>query len=516
MKRATLLVAVSLLVVVAVAPETLLAQELRGTAPPAAKAPPVPAVPAAGAAAPAPAPPKVVLPTLEDTLREVIAGLSGLSGEPGVIAQVEGSEVYITLGSSQGVKVGDEFEVARTVTDIIHPVTGKKLSEKRDVAGRLKVTSVQPDLAVCALVSGSAEQKNARGEFCKVLPAAGKKPTKVAIGPVNLDPAAGVSQDDIGKALGRACAGGSSMQIVPPAAAEYELRLDIRPADGKTLIKASLIHLQSDTKVASAEGYHKTTLTLKDLGYHTAAVVDLKANLLLDPIYESAKLKMTVKSAGNVLFFPSVGADQHTALVYGDGRIIVATKTPLTVIKVIDQLGSTVDFLCGILRSVQGTLPGDIAATSWRDRSRIFADDGRIFRQIQFWSAGAFEGILTVPKYDVREVRAYMYGWRTGGAVSYWWTLSMDGGFVIKLVDPREFREHADVTSRFSYGEHMFTVEVHFVDRYFLAVQVLSAPTDLWPTIRDKSNNSLGTLSPVCGSMDELTMPAALLEGVSQ
>ena len=457
--------------------------------------------------------PRVVLPSLEQTLRDLVAKVSGGAGQAGMVAQVQGNKVYVTLGSSQGVMVGDEFEIVRSVTEITDPATGETLGDERDVAGRLKVTSVQEKLSVCELLSGAAEQKNERGELNQVLPAAKKRGKKVAIGRVNVDPAAGVSQDDIRKALAKACADGALAQIVPATVAEYELRVDAKPADGKALITVSLTHLQSDTKVASAECYYKTALSLKDLGFRTAAVVDLKANLLLDPIYENAKLQMKVKFAGNVLFFPSVGADQHTAIVYGDGKVVVATKTPLTVIKVIDQLGSTVDFLCGLLRSAQATLPGDLAAASWRERSRIFADDGRIFRQIQFWNAGGFDAILSVPKYDVREVRVAASCGPTRTYYNAYWHLTMDGADVINVRE--EFKQQVDVTSRFRYGEHTLWFDEGQKQWYFLAIQVLSAPTDLWPTIRDKSNNNLGALSPVCGSMDELTVPSAILEDMS-
>ena len=66
----------------------------------------------------------------------------------GLVIKVSGRMAYIDLGRDQGVQEGQEFTVYREGEVIVHPVTGKILSVTRDVIGRIKITSVEPDLAI--------------------------------------------------------------------------------------------------------------------------------------------------------------------------------------------------------------------------------------------------------------------------------------------------------------------------------------------------------------------------------
>lgn len=66
----------------------------------------------------------------------------------GKVAAVEGSSVYINVGSSSGVQVGDSFEISRVVKEVKDPVTKEVLDVVTAPVGTLKITTVRDKIAI--------------------------------------------------------------------------------------------------------------------------------------------------------------------------------------------------------------------------------------------------------------------------------------------------------------------------------------------------------------------------------
>jgi len=66
----------------------------------------------------------------------------------GKVAAVEGGSVYINVGSSSGVQVGDTFEISRIVKEVKDPVTKEVLDVVTAPVGSMKVTTVRDKIAI--------------------------------------------------------------------------------------------------------------------------------------------------------------------------------------------------------------------------------------------------------------------------------------------------------------------------------------------------------------------------------
>jgi tetratricopeptide (TPR) repeat protein len=82
---------------------------------------------------------------------------SQLSQRGYVLEITKSGEVTLDLGSSQGVKAGDRFEVVNEKV-LKHPVTGKNITRRRTV-GAVQVYEVNKDLSFAKLVSGGKRVK---------------------------------------------------------------------------------------------------------------------------------------------------------------------------------------------------------------------------------------------------------------------------------------------------------------------------------------------------------------------
>jgi len=104
---------------------------------------------------------KVLLPCVQELSGKMtqltLATSASVKGKvSGKIAKVDGGIVWINLGSSHGVAVGDTFEVYRQGEPIKDPDTGEILGADEEMIGSIKVTLVKgKSLAEATIVSGS-------------------------------------------------------------------------------------------------------------------------------------------------------------------------------------------------------------------------------------------------------------------------------------------------------------------------------------------------------------------------
>ncbi len=73
----------------------------------------------------------------------------------GAVAFVQGGQVVLNVGSSKGLKVGDQLSVERVTQEIKDPVTGKVLRQMTSKLGTIEVTDVDAGSAECKVVTGS-------------------------------------------------------------------------------------------------------------------------------------------------------------------------------------------------------------------------------------------------------------------------------------------------------------------------------------------------------------------------
>ncbi len=80
---------------------------------------------------------------------------AAMTKDEGKIIKVSGSQIYINLGSRNGVNAGDTFTVYRMGEALIDPDTGEELGANETRIGSLTVSSVQEKFSICSIASGS-------------------------------------------------------------------------------------------------------------------------------------------------------------------------------------------------------------------------------------------------------------------------------------------------------------------------------------------------------------------------
>lgn len=73
----------------------------------------------------------------------------------GEVAFVQGGQVVLNVGSSAGLKVGDQLSIERVTQEIRDPATGKVLRRLTSQIGTVEVTDVDTGSAGCKVVSGT-------------------------------------------------------------------------------------------------------------------------------------------------------------------------------------------------------------------------------------------------------------------------------------------------------------------------------------------------------------------------
>lgn len=91
-----------------------------------------------------------------DAIKDALGSAAALSGK---VAKVADGKVYISIGSTDGVKEGDTYSVFRLGEAITDPDTGKVLGQDKTRIGSYTVTKVAGEhLSIGVMDSGSAQQ----------------------------------------------------------------------------------------------------------------------------------------------------------------------------------------------------------------------------------------------------------------------------------------------------------------------------------------------------------------------
>ena len=102
---------------------------------------------------------------LAEAVEEIAAGVSEDAGQldpstfrggiEGKIARVDGGKLYLNVGQSHGVRVGDRFAVRSLGEAIIDPDTGEELGREETARGSIEVTQVAgAKLSIAKIVDG--------------------------------------------------------------------------------------------------------------------------------------------------------------------------------------------------------------------------------------------------------------------------------------------------------------------------------------------------------------------------
>lgn len=103
---------------------------------------------------------KVLLPCVEELAKklanvELATSATVVGRVAGKIARIDGSRIFINLGSDHGLKEGDTFEVYKTGAVIRDPDTGEVLGTEEEKIGTIRVVAVKgPKYSECTVVSG--------------------------------------------------------------------------------------------------------------------------------------------------------------------------------------------------------------------------------------------------------------------------------------------------------------------------------------------------------------------------
>lgn len=104
---------------------------------------------------------KILLEANEKLGREIAAAASSIEpttlrgGIDGKVARVDGGKIYLNVGESSGVRVGDRFRVTALGEAILDPDTGEELGRDESFRGTLEVTQVMgAKLSIARAVEG--------------------------------------------------------------------------------------------------------------------------------------------------------------------------------------------------------------------------------------------------------------------------------------------------------------------------------------------------------------------------
>ncbi|MHB0956849.1 MAG: FlgO family outer membrane protein [Pirellulaceae bacterium] len=84
----------------------------------------------------------------------------------GKIARVDDNRIHVTLGSEDGVTLGDKLIIERKVGSVVDPDSDEILGESRAALGTLEIISVNPRFSECR-VSGALESTSVNGDLVR-------------------------------------------------------------------------------------------------------------------------------------------------------------------------------------------------------------------------------------------------------------------------------------------------------------------------------------------------------------
>ena len=96
---------------------------------------------------------------VNDAAKEVIKLLNEKNPLTGNVAHVTDSQVYLDLGSDNGVRVGEKFIVYREGQPIMNPVTHELMAVEENNVGMVKIMEVKSNYSICTYSNGKGQIK---------------------------------------------------------------------------------------------------------------------------------------------------------------------------------------------------------------------------------------------------------------------------------------------------------------------------------------------------------------------
>lgn len=90
-----------------------------------------------------------------DAITKLNAAQGSTGGIDARVARVDGKQIYLNIGASSGVKVGDKFSIFEAGEPIIDPATGANLGSAEKRTGTCTVTDVQDKFSIATLDGAS-------------------------------------------------------------------------------------------------------------------------------------------------------------------------------------------------------------------------------------------------------------------------------------------------------------------------------------------------------------------------
>lgn len=95
---------------------------------------------------------------MAEQVPNMVGEMRGGGGLQAKIANVAGPKIYLNMGSNEGVKVGDVFEIYRQGEEIRDPDTGAVLDVEMSLIGKVIVTEVKEKVSIATSQSGAGFQ----------------------------------------------------------------------------------------------------------------------------------------------------------------------------------------------------------------------------------------------------------------------------------------------------------------------------------------------------------------------
>jgi curli biogenesis system outer membrane secretion channel CsgG len=102
---------------------------------------------------------EVMHPAVKKMVTKIVDSTQGISttSHSGRVIKVEGGKVWINMGSSNGAKIGDTFDVVRKGEELIDPDTGISLGAEEEKVGQIVIAEVKDKYSIATIQSGNAQ-----------------------------------------------------------------------------------------------------------------------------------------------------------------------------------------------------------------------------------------------------------------------------------------------------------------------------------------------------------------------